>query len=89
MRQDAHAHGAALRFETLTCAAAQMLADMFPGEFEIEPCRDYAEYLYTREKLTQLPGPEMASKRQQHLFPGLREPHAHRKDTPGDAAAGR
>lgn len=63
LRQDAHAHGAALRFETLTRAAAQMLADMFPGEFEIEPCRDYAEYLYTREKLAQLPGPEMASKR--------------------------
>ena len=63
LRQDAHTHGAALRFETLTRVATQMLADMFPGEFEIEPCRDYAEYLYTSEKLAQLSGPEMASKR--------------------------
>ena len=63
LRQDAHAHGAALRFETLTRTAAQLLEALFPGEFEVEPCRDYAEYLYTREKLALLPGSEMASKR--------------------------
>lgn len=63
LRQDAHAHGAALRFETLTRAAAQLLSELFPGEFVIEPCRDYAEYLYTHGKLADLPGAEMASKR--------------------------
>lgn len=63
LRQDAHAQGAAVRFETLTRAAAQTLERLFPGEFAIEPCRDYAEYLYTREKLAELPGPAMASKR--------------------------
>lgn len=63
IRRDAHAHGAAVRFETLTRAAAELLEKLYPGEFEIEPCRDYAEYLYTRERLAFLPGAEMASKR--------------------------
>ena len=63
LRQDARAHGALVRFETLTRAAAETLERLFPGEFEIESCRDYAEYLYTREKLAELPGPAMASKR--------------------------
>ena len=63
LRQDAHAHGASLRFETLTLSAAETLERLFPGEFEIEACRDYAEYLYTRERLAELPGSEMASKR--------------------------
>ena len=63
LRRDAHAQGALLRFETLTRAAAETLRELFPGEFEIAPCRDYAEYLYTREKLAALPGSEMASKR--------------------------
>lgn len=63
LREDAHARGAFLRFETLTRTAAQALEHLFPGEFSIEPCRDYAEYLYSYEKLAFLPGPEMASKR--------------------------
>ena len=63
LRRYAHDNGTALRFETLTRSAAETLEELFPGEFEIAPCRDYAEYLYTREKLAELPGPEMASKR--------------------------
>ena len=56
LRRHAHDKGAALRFETLTRSAAETLEHLFPGEFEIAPCRDYAEYLYTREKLAELPG---------------------------------
>ncbi len=63
LRLDAHAHGKRLRFETLTRRAAELLQSLFPGEFSVEPCRDYAEYMYTYEKLAYLPGPEMASKR--------------------------
>lgn len=63
LRLDAHAHGKRLCFETLTRRAAEVLQSLFPGAFSVEPSRDYAEYIYTYEKLAYLPGPEMASKR--------------------------
>ena len=60
---DAHAHGATACFRTVTEQAKQFLQEMFPDRFQFEYCRDYAEYLYTYNKLANLPGSEMASKR--------------------------
>lgn len=60
---DAHEHGCTARFETITEPAAQLLEKLFPGRFDIVENRDYAEYLYTHDKLALLPGHEMASKR--------------------------
>ncbi len=61
--EDAHENGRAVRFETILPDAAELLSRLFPGRFEIEENRDYAEYLYTYDKLAFLPGHEMASKR--------------------------
>ena len=61
--EDAHGHGASVCFRTVTQRAKELLEALFPGRFRIEPCRDYAEYLYTNNKLANLPGSEMASKR--------------------------
>lgn len=60
---DAHAHSARACFRTVTQNAKNLLLELFPGQFQIEYCRDYAEYLYTHDKLANLPGSEMASKR--------------------------
>ncbi len=61
--EDARSNGCAARFETVTEEAAALLRRLFPGRFLIEEKRDYAEYLYTHDKLAFLPGHEMASKR--------------------------
>ena len=61
--EDAHDHGAKVRFQTITEQAKGLLEELFPGRFQYEYCRDYAEYLYTNQKLAELPGSEMASKR--------------------------
>ena len=61
--EDARAHGCAARFETITERAAEALEKLLPGRFLIEENRDYAEYLYTHDRLALLPGHEMASKR--------------------------
>lgn len=60
---DAHAHGARACFRTVTQHAKDLLETLFPGQFQMEYCRDYAEYLYTYDKLANLPSSEMASKR--------------------------
>ena len=61
--EDAHSHGAAACFRTVTEQAKNLLRELFPGLFRAEYCRDYAEYLYTYDKLANLPGSAMASKR--------------------------
>lgn len=61
--EDAHVHGCIVRFETVTESAAEWLRHFFPERFLIEEKRDYAEYLYTHDKLALLPGHAMASKR--------------------------
>ena len=61
--EDAHSHGRNACFRTVTEQAAELLNRLFPGSFEIEENRAYAEYLYTHDKLALLPGHEMASKR--------------------------
>lgn len=60
---DAHAHRCLVSFDTLTRQAKEICLRLFPGQFEALEKRDYAEYLYTREKLALLPGREMAAKR--------------------------
>lgn len=61
--EDAHAHGKKVCFDTLTEKAKEVCLRLLPGLFEVQEKRDYAEYLYTRQKLSLLPGKEMASKR--------------------------
>ena len=61
--EDAHAQECLVRFDTVTEDAAQLLQRLFPGCFVLTEKRDYAEYLYTHDKLALLPGHEMASKR--------------------------
>lgn len=61
--EDAALHKKAARFFTITKDKADLLENLFPGEFDIEECRDYAEYIYTSEKLSFLKGKKMAAKR--------------------------
>lgn len=61
--EDAKSHGQKARFETVTRKAAEEIQRLFPERFHCVNIRDYAEYLYTHEKLADLPGSEMASKR--------------------------
>ncbi len=60
---DAHENGARVRFETLTKTSADAVLRLFPERFSAESVRDFAEYIYTYEKLADLPGKAMASKR--------------------------
>ena len=60
---DAHAHGTRACFRTVTQKASDLLLELFPGKFHSAYDRDYAEYLYAHDKLANLPGAEMASKR--------------------------
>jgi hypothetical protein len=60
---DAHGEGKLVRFETLTPTAKELLEDCFPGRFSFEALRDYAEYIYTYEKLAELPGHDLKKRR--------------------------
>lgn len=60
---DAHRYGKRLRFETITEEPAHLLEELFPGQFEITENRDYAEYIYRRERLETLAGKDLAKKR--------------------------
>jgi hypothetical protein len=61
--EDAHRHGATVRFETLTSQAKDAVVKLFPDRFSITPLRDYAEYIYTYDKLVNLPGHTLQNKR--------------------------
>lgn len=61
--EDAASYNKKARFFTITKEHAQLLEAAFPGEFDIEECRDYAEYIYSSEKLAFLKGKKMAAKR--------------------------
>lgn len=60
---DAHGKGKKAKLHTVTKKSAELLYQMFPDRFTIEENRDYAEYIYTTQKLACLPGKELASKR--------------------------
>ncbi len=60
---DAHASGRRVRFETLTASGAAAIEKLLPGRFTFEPSRDWSEYIYTRERLAELSGPDMRSRR--------------------------
>ena len=61
--EDAHHYGAAVRFETLTAAAKDAAVRLFPERFSVTALRDYSEYIYTYDKLANLPGPQLRSRR--------------------------
>ena len=61
--EDARSRSVRLRFETVTESGRKTLETYCPGIFEAEERRDYMEYIYKSEKLANLPGGEMASKR--------------------------
>ena len=67
---DAHEHGARVRFETLTRRAKDLTLELFPGTFAAQGNQDYAEYVYSVDKLVNLPGHELASRRKKihHFF---------------------
>ncbi|MBO5564270.1 MAG: DUF2156 domain-containing protein [Lachnospiraceae bacterium] len=60
---DAHDHHARVTFRTVTEEAAKILQTHFADVFLTEEVRDYAEYIYTHDKLALLAGHEMAHKR--------------------------
>lgn len=60
---DAHRHNAVAEFQTLTDTAKRFLETEFPGQFEFQNLRDYAEYLYTAKKLAMLSGNKLSGKR--------------------------
>ncbi len=62
---DAREAGKKARFETVTKGAAELISSCFPDRFTIKPCRDFYEYIYSREKLVKLPGKKMARRRYQ------------------------
>ena len=60
---DAHEHNTRVKFETLTESAKNLVCELFPGKFTVEPRRDYSEYIYSTEKLITLEGHAFESKR--------------------------
>lgn len=61
--EDAHEHGAKVRFETLTAETKNIVLRLMPGRFHAEANRDLAEYIYSYERLAELSGPDMRSRR--------------------------
>ena len=47
---DAHEHGAKVRFETLTGNAKDLVLENFPGMFTSEASEDYTEYVYSIDR---------------------------------------
>lgn len=61
--EDAHSHHASACFQTLLEADKEAVLLLYPGMFEAEAKRGYFEYIYSYERLANLPGSDMASKR--------------------------
>lgn len=63
MAADAASHGAALRIASVTPEMGEMLAEMYPGKFEIRGDRSLSDYIYNAEDLIRLGGRKYHSKR--------------------------
>lgn len=88
---DAADYAASVSFFTVTREAVETATRLFPGVFEVSENRDYAEYIYTSEKLAFLKGKKMAAKRN-HINTFNREYHGRYEihsfgctDTPQEA----
>ena len=64
--EDAASEGRRVVFETATKAAKERIEELLPGVFRFEYSRDWAEYVYTRNKLVNLPGSHMSKRRYQY-----------------------
>jgi hypothetical protein len=63
LQEDARCYGAKVKLETVTENMKNRVISLFPDIFVAQERRDYAEYIYTADKLAYLAGTEMASKR--------------------------
>lgn len=61
--QDAHIHGKKLQFMTATDSARERIQTLFPDQFQAEELRDFAEYIYDRDKLVKMSGSRMFTRR--------------------------
>ena len=61
---DARAHSCRAKFQTLTQSACDIITAMFPGRFTAEYTRDYSEYVYRVDELSDL----ASHKNIQHFF---------------------
>ncbi len=64
--EDAHSEGKRAVFETVTAAVKNRINSLMPGRFRFEYSRDYAEYVYSRDKLLRLPGKHLSKRRYQY-----------------------
>lgn len=63
IRQDAIAMGHPFMMKGVCHFMLDLIETYFPDEFDVEPNRDSADYIYTREKLINLSGKKLQSKR--------------------------
>lgn len=63
IRQDANALGHPLLIIGVEQPAIELIEKAFPDAFEVLPNRDYADYVYERDKLSTLSGKKLQSKR--------------------------
>lgn len=63
IREDAIAMGCPFMMKGVCHFMLDLIEEHFPNEFAVEPNRDSADYIYTREKLINLSGKKLQSKR--------------------------
>lgn len=61
--EDATTHEKKAKFFTLTEIEAKNLEQIYPGRFAIEEDRDYAEYIYRKEKMESFSGSDLRKRR--------------------------